>query len=83
MICRCEVLWGAVGPHRAGEKIDLSEADADRYYKIGAVRILYKSEEALNVTPETSIPDTPATKPAAKVAKPATPRRSAAKPAKK
>jgi len=78
MICRCEVLWGAVGPHRAGEKIDLSEEDADRLYKIGAVRMLYKHDTpAPNAAPETPVS---ATKPAPKAA---TPQRRGGRPAKK
>lgn len=42
MVCRCEVLWGCVGAHKTGDKFDLSEIDADRLHKMGAVRVLFK-----------------------------------------
>jgi hypothetical protein len=63
MICRCEVLWGRVGPHKTGDKLDLSEADADRLHKMGAVRVLFKissqPEFVAAKTSETHSPEVP------------------------
>jgi hypothetical protein len=60
MVCLCEVLWGRVGPHKTGDKIDLSETDADRLQKMGAVRVLFKTAPA----PEPETPDSEEQKPA-------------------
>ena len=63
MVCRCEVLWGRVGPHKTGDKLDLSETDADRLHKLGAVRVLFKissqPELVASKTPEAHNPETP------------------------
>jgi hypothetical protein len=63
MDCRCEVLWGRVGSHRKGDKLDLSETEADRLHKMGAVRVLFKTGAEPEPVTEASGPDIPAAAP--------------------